>query len=165
MKKTTVIGIAIAMAVLGGIAWAGQNAPRREKTQDVPQSIGKLTAAESAFDFGSISMVAGTVRHQFKIKNEGPELVSISTLYTSCMCTRATLKVDDRALGPFGMPGHGPLPRLSESLGAGAEAEVEVEFDPAAHGPAGVGRIQRTVTIENSTGQALELGIAALVTP
>ena len=36
---------------------------------------------------------------------------------------------------------------------------------PAAHGPAGIGPIDRVVTIENSAGQPLELAFSANVTP
>ncbi|KKT83316.1 MAG: hypothetical protein UW81_C0021G0020, partial [Candidatus Giovannonibacteria bacterium GW2011_GWC2_44_9] len=41
----------------------------------------------------------------------------------------------------------------------------EVVFDPAAHGPAGVGRIERAVYLENSASEALQLKFSATVTP
>jgi hypothetical protein len=63
------------------------------------------------------------------------------------------------------MPGHTPIPALNESMQPNEEAMVEVVFDPAAHGPAGIGPIDRVVTIENSDGQPLELAFAANVTP
>ncbi|MBI4022203.1 MAG: DUF1573 domain-containing protein [Candidatus Andersenbacteria bacterium] len=164
MNKTTVVGIAVAVAVLGGMVWAGRPETAGRSSQATVQR-GGLTASEAAFDFGSVSMAAGTVRHSFTITNTASEPVSISTVFTSCMCTSATLKVNDQTLGPYGMPGHGPRQKINETIDPREAAAVEVEFDPAAHGPAGVGRIQRTVTIENSAGQPLELGIMALVTP
>lgn len=57
------------------------------------------------------------------------------------------------------------FPSINQTINPGEEASVEVVFDPAAHGPAGVGQIQRTVTIENNTGKPLELGFSAVVTP
>jgi len=63
------------------------------------------------------------------------------------------------------MPGHIAVPRINKSLNPGEEAIVEVVFDPTAHGPAGVGTIQRVVTIENNAGEPLELQFSAVVTP
>lgn len=81
------------------------------------------------------------------------------------MCTTAVLVIDDKRSGPYGMPGHGFIPKINETMNVGEEATVEVIFDPAAHGPAGVGRIERKITIENNAGQSLELEFTALVTP
>ena len=81
------------------------------------------------------------------------------------MCTEATLKIGSRAAGPFGMPGHGFAQRISETIRPNEEAAVEVVFDPAAHGPAGVGRIERAVYLENSASEALQLKFSATVTP
>ena len=65
----------------------------------------------------------------------------------------------------FGMPGHTPIPTINVPMNPKEEAFIEVIFDPAAHGPAGVGPIERVVTIENSAGPPLELAFAALVSP
>ena len=110
-------------------------------------------------------MAAGKVSRAFTIKNTGTGSVMIEKIYTSCMCTAAKLTHNDKQFGPYGMPGHGVIPRISESLATNDEATVEVVFDPAAHGPSGVGRIDRVVVIENSAGEPLELAIRATVTP
>ena len=81
------------------------------------------------------------------------------------MCTTATLMIGGGKFGPYGMPGHGFIPKINGIIGPNEEATVEAVFDPSAHGPAGVGRVQRTVTIENSAGQPVELLLAAMVTP
>ena len=70
-----------------------------------------------------------------------------------------------RQKGPYGMPGHGFIPKINETLNSGEEALVEVVFEPAAHGPAGVGPIQRAIAIENNAGEPVELLFAAIVTP
>lgn len=173
MSGKNIIGVILALAVLGFIVWAGRPAPsgplstdRSDNTASILQnSGGALNGEESSFDFGTISMAAGTVRHEFKIKNTGSEPVSIEKIYTSCMCTIATLDVRGKKVGPYGMPGHGFIPRIGEKLEPDEEAVVEVAFDPAAHGPAGVGRIQRAITIENSAGEPLELWFTVFVTP
>ncbi|MBI2317113.1 MAG: hypothetical protein HYU75_08940 [Betaproteobacteria bacterium] len=63
------------------------------------------------------------------------------------------------------MPGHGYIPALNEPLAPNEDAMIEIVFDPAAHGPAGVGPIERVVTIENNAAPPLELALSAVVTP
>jgi hypothetical protein len=117
------------------------------------------------YEFGSVSMAAGKVKHQFKIRNTSAEPVVIGKMYTSCMCTTASLMMGGKTFGPVGMPGHGGIPSLNQTINPNEEASVEVVFDPAAHGPAGIGRIQRTVTLENNTGNPIELQFVAIVAP
>ncbi|MBI2588055.1 DUF1573 domain-containing protein [Candidatus Azambacteria bacterium] len=130
-------------------------------------SAGTLSAEHPAFDFGAVSMAAGNVAHTFQVKNTGEAPVTIGKMYTSCMCTTARLEHGGVRKGPFGMPGHGFAGEreANETIGPGEEAAVEVIFDPAAHGPAGIGRIERIVYLEPEAGKPLELTIAATVTP
>jgi hypothetical protein len=82
------------------------------------------------------------------------------------MCTTATLTTSSgRLYGPFGMPGHGFVPPTNAPLSPGQEASVRIVFDPAAHGPAGVGRVERVVTLEAPNARPLELRFVALVKP
>ena len=128
-------------------------------------AAGGLQARETAFDFGSISMAAGKVTHRFWFRNESESEALIRKIYTSCMCTAATFVKGMKVINSYGMPGHGPLPAVNESLKPGEAAFVDVTFDPAAHGPAGLGPTQRVVTIESDTGRPVELHFAANVTP
>ena len=119
---------------------------------------GFLTAEETAFDFGSIPMYGGKVKHNFTLKNTGQAPVKISKIYTSCMCTEVMLIADKTKKGPFGMPGHGGLTTFAnQEIGAGEEAIVEVEVDPAAHGPQGTGPAKKVVYIETDDSQKLQL--------
>ena len=124
-----------------------------------------LQAREIDYDFGSISMAAGKVTHRFWFRNEGAASVLMRRIYTSCMCTAATLVKGMKIINTYGMPGHGPLPAVNESLMPGEAAYLDVVFDPAAHDPAGLGPTQRVVTIESDAGQPLELHFAANVRP
>lgn len=164
MNKTS-ISILVTILVLGGLVWiARPDAQGTSSTQT--KSSGVLVVEEANnYDFGTISMAAGKVKHTFKVKNTSNESVVVSKVYTSCMCTSATLVIGDKQFGPFGMPGHVVIPRIDQTVNPNEEVTVEVIFDPAAHGPAGVGRIQRTVTLENNAGQPVELLFAAVVTP
>ena len=79
--------------------------------------------------------------------------------------TTATFVKGMKVINTYGMPGHGPVPAVNETLKAGEAAYVDAVFDPAAHGPAGLGPTQRVVTIESDTGRPVELHFAANVTP
>jgi hypothetical protein len=124
-----------------------------------------LEANETFHDFGTISMKNGKVSTTLKLKNIKAEPVSLTRLYTSCMCTEAKINVAGKTEGPFGMIGHGAIPKFNDFLAPNTEAEVEVVFDPNAHGPAGVGTIERTVTVEGQDGKLAQLNIKATVTP
>jgi hypothetical protein len=89
----------------------------------------------------------------------------IRKIYTSCMCTEARLLLGGEVYGPFGMQGHGSIPVINKIVAPNEEAKVEVTFDPAAHGPAGIGKIDRTVFIENGGGVPVELHFTAFVKP
>jgi hypothetical protein len=124
-----------------------------------------LLAKETFFDFGSISMAAGKVSHRYWFRNEGYAAVQIRKIYTSCMCTTATFVKGMRVVNQYGMPGHGPLPAVNETLAPGEAAYIDAVFDPAAHGPAGLGPTDRVVTVESNSGQPLQLRFSANVRP
>lgn len=124
-----------------------------------------LVAAEPSYDFGTLSLAKGKVTHNYKVKNPTSTPVTIEKIFTSCMCTEATLINKEKRTGPFGMPGHGFGANLNEVITAGAEAEVEVVFDPAAHGPAGVGPVSREVYLGQKDAGPLRFGFTAQVTP
>lgn len=124
---------------------------------------GKIITKELSYDFGTISMEKGVVKHDFSISPT--EKLKIEKLYTSCMCTTAWLKADGQRFGPFGMPGHGSTGNFSKILAAG-EYAIEVEFDPKAHGHEGVGRIERKTILETNSKETsrIELTTVAMVT-
>ena len=157
---------AVAAVLIGGaVLIARPTDPVAQKPENQTAG-GVLTAAETSFDFGAISMAKGKVTHAFEIVNSSDASVTITKIYTSCMCTEAILAIDGRRRGPFGMPGHGGfVPGIRETLAPGARALVETTFDPAAHGPAGVGAITRAVTVETGRAAPLQLMFSAVVTP
>ena len=166
-------GVGVVILALGGLIIAAQPGPAKPTPTAVEmvradaanKSAGRLTTTQTKFSFGSISMARGKVTHRYPITNAGTEPVVIRKLYTSCMCTTAALVKNGKAGEAFGMPGHTPIPTINVPINPREEAFIEVIFDPAAHGPAGVGPIERVVTLENNAGQPLELEFAALVSP
>ena len=108
----------------------------------------------------------GNVSKMFKVTNGTDKDVNFPSLTTSCMCTVAYfVRSDGNKNGPFGMPGMGFVPKLNETIKAGQSTDIEVVYDPNAHGPAGVGRIDRFVYLEDDNGNKLQFEIKANVTP
>ncbi len=136
--------------------------------QTVPVSASTLEVFENDFDFGTISMKNGDVSKKFEIKNTGLDSVVVNKVYTSCMCTIA--KITDflgENSGPYGMPGHGGgVSRANIEIKPGEKIQVEAIFNPAAHGPSGVGLAQRTVYLETNSSKTpkVELNFKAVVT-
>lgn len=168
MKKNTlliILGLVIFAFTMFAIARPSSNNTQTASLNT--ENSGKEVTDGSFFDFGSISMRAGKVSNSFQLKNESSEPLELSKAYTSCMCTTAFLSVNGKRVGPFGMPGHGfgGSTAVSETIAPGSEAVLEVIFDPAAHGPAGIGRADRTVFVETKTGEVREFRFVATVTP
>lgn len=166
----SLIVLALVIAVIAakpgtGPATATNAAPAAAPAGTAVRASVALKARETAFEFGSISMAAGKVTHRYWFRNEIATPVLIRRIYTSCMCTTATLVKAARVIGSYGMPGHGPVPDVNEMLAPGEAAYVDVVFDPAAHGPAGLGRTERVVTIEHGAGEPLQIGFTADVKP
>lgn len=142
-------------------AAAVQGAPGASST-----TKGALTASEVFYDFGTISMRDGDVVKEFTVTNPTGEDIFVKTVLTSCMCTSAFIAKSDGSLkGPFKMPGMGYIPPADELIKAGESRAVRVVYNPNAHGPAGVGQIDRFVTLTDESGGTLQLEIKALVTP
>ncbi|MBM3257057.1 MAG: DUF1573 domain-containing protein [Candidatus Liptonbacteria bacterium] len=162
-SKNVLIGIGFVVVVIGALfIWGKQSSPG---VAPIVSGTSALSAVETSFDFGSISMAAGKVKHVFSIRNGSSTPVRLTKLYTSCMCTTAQLMTLAKKVGPYGMPGHGFIPGIDITLAPQEEAVVEAVFDPAAHGPAGVGKIERAVFVETETGLPFELRFTAQVTP
>ena len=140
----------VGLALIGLLVWARASPP--DPTAAASNAV-RLDPAR--FDFGAVSMRNGPVRQELTLRNTSSSAINLTRLVTSCMCTKAELILDGQTFGPFGMPGHGVVPTLRQTLAAGASATLAVTFDPAAHGPAGVGRISRTVTLETDAGAAI----------
>lgn len=173
MVSVSLIALTVAIAIIAARPGGDSAAPAGTATSGARAAVppaaapaaGPLTAREANFDFGTVSMAAGKVSHRFWFRNDSAAPVLVKRIYTSCMCTTATLVKSVRVVGSYGMPGHGPLPDVNESFAPREAAYLDVVFDPAAHGPAGLGRTERVVSVESDAGQRLELGFVADVRP
>src|SRR3989344_6754123 len=162
--KQIAILLGFIILVVAGLVWFGGSETKAPTAASVNVS-GKLTTAETKYDFGAVSMANGKVNKEFVLENQSKDSVAIGEVSTSCMCTTAELKVGDKTAGPFGMPGHGGAPKANLIVKPGEKLVVKTIFDPAAHGPAGVGPIERQVMISTGAASPMVLEFKAIVEP
>ncbi len=177
MDKKTIISLLIIFAFVGGLAWWSKSVSIEEKESrafelggshlvKIGNTANVLTAMETFYDFGTISMKNGNVSKIFKLTNSTNEDILVPSVSTSCMCTTAYVLKGGVRSRPYGMPGHGgAVPKANEIVKAGESLEIEVVYDPNAHGPAGVGLIERSVFVEDENTNVTELKFKVNVTP
>lgn len=183
--KGIFLTIAIIVVVLGIVFWVGRNQAVSPKNVEGEQTSaasalssanngtqnqndgGILSASETSYDFGTISMKDGKVTKEFTVTNASESDVLVRSVITSCMCTVAyVVRPDGSAKGPFGMPGHGGIvPPANETIKSGETRTIRVVFDPNAHGPAGVGPFVRQIALSDATGKSIQLEIKGNVRP
>ena len=156
--------VAVTVAFLAGLIYL--SAVNKPAPSAAASGTSSLTASTTSYDFGMVSMANGKVSTTFNVSNTTNQPIVVSRFFSSCMCTSASARIGDRNYGPFGMQGHGgPIPFINATVQPGETIPLQVTFDPAAHGPAGVGRIVRNVFVESPNGDRLTLTISATVTP
>lgn len=155
--------VILTLLILGGIFVLGGGTSSQNGQGGGAAS--QLQVSEKLYDFGTISMSRGNVEKIFKVTNPTDKDIFVKTVTTSCMCTNAYLVKDGSEKGPFGMPGMGYVPPADEIIKARGSIDVKVVYDPNAHGPSGVGTIDRFVYLADSDGGKIELEIKANVTP
>ncbi|TSC65367.1 MAG: hypothetical protein G01um101477_512 [Candidatus Doudnabacteria bacterium Gr01-1014_77] len=166
-KLTLIIGVTLGIVGLGLLLiYAEPKQGENIKTEN-PSNIQttQLKSDISDYDFGTISMKNGKVTKSFKITNTENTSVMVKKVYTSCMCTDALLRIGGQSFGPYGMLSHGFFPEVNQAIQPKQDATIDVTFDPNAHGPAGIGVIERVVSVEQADGSKLTLNIKANVTP
>ncbi len=165
-KQIKLISISLILIALlvGALIWLGN----REESQSAMVSgffDGTLTAKENFYDFGSVKINGGFVNHEYVLENASDKIVKIGEVSTSCMCTTAQVIIGDKTYGPFGMPGHLSARKVNAAVNPDEKVVVKVTFDPAAHGPTGIGMIERQISVNTGAELPLVLGFKANVTP
>lgn len=164
MNKTITIIVIIVVALLG-VMFLGQRNATSSPALAQLTTEGALTIPEKIYDFGTISMANGLVDHMFTVINPTDQDIQVENLTTSCMCTSAYIISGSERQGPFGMPGMGYVPKVNLLIKAGDSRQIDVVYDPNAHGPSGVGSIDRLVYLTSASAGTLQLEIKAVVTP
>lgn len=151
-SKIIVLLVALVLLIGGGIAlW------KFDVITTPSTSTSSLVAAPPLHDFGEISMARGNVLKVFTLSNDGEEALTITSIKTSCICTKAT--VDGVT---FSMDNN---PTTTFTLSPGETKKMLVVFDPNAHGPDATGPIARivSVTTNSATTPLVEVRVQGLV--
>ena len=142
----------ISILVIVGVAFLLSKNSKSEA--EIPTGdISGLSASPESYDLGEVVINGGIVSKDYEVKNTTSGSLSLKKIATSCMCTTAKLKVGDKETRLFGMEMVGDKnPPLDLEIPAGERAKITVEFDPAAHGPEGVGPFDRIVWLYFAQG-------------
>lgn len=145
-KKFIIIIAVLTLVILfGGITLVSNSSSSLQVT--ATQNANAETREATSFDWGNIPINGGNVNKSFTIKNTGTEVLKFFNVKTSCHCTVANVSIEGKTSENFGMSG------VSSWIGEvkpGKEAKLTVIFDPAFHGPQGVGPINRFVSVETN---------------
>jgi hypothetical protein len=127
--KLKFLSILILVVLFLGLLVYGyfQSTPNIEKqTGNLP----KIEITPKIFDFGSIEY-GQVLRHTFRVKNIGSEILEIKRVATSCACTTAKIALD--------------------KINPGQETDLYVTYDTGAmSGPHGRGRQERIIYVKSS---------------
>lgn len=144
------------LLIIGFAVWqGGKETPTKEVAATTSVGISDLEISPSSYDVGTIKMNDGNVVKIYEVKNTSTESMKLQRIATSCMCTKTKIRIGDKETREFGMEGMGDKnPPINFELPPGQTATVTAIFDPAAHGPKGVGPFDRTVFLyfSNPTG-------------
>src|SRR3989344_4428150 len=137
-KKFIILAVAATIILLaGGIFFLSKttNTPQIAASQNAKAFV----ADPTSFDLGQVSMDKGKVTKVFTIKNTGTDTLKLYNVRTSCHCTTAFVTIDGNDSPSFGMDN---LSAWTGEVLAGKEAKLTAVFDPAYHGPQGMGAVK-----------------------
>lgn len=144
-RKLIIAFILITLLILGGgvyILSSTTNSPQIISSQNA-----KIEVDQKTYDWGQIAYGGGDVSKKFIIKNTGTDILKLTNIKTSCACTKAQVSIDGKVSPYFSM--HTQSGWVGE-LASGKSASLTVIFDPAFHGPTGVGPIERLISVETN---------------
>ncbi len=156
--KKLILGIVLATAILvgGGMWWVVKSG----EVAGVTATPGtKVVLEKNSVDFGEVKIGDGVVEARYKLKNEGDQTLKLFNGTTSCACTKAKVVTKKGESQPFGM--HTKSKEVTE-VAPGEEAEIVAIFDPAFHGPSGVGPISRQITVTTNDPNLTEISLTMI---
>jgi archaellum component FlaG (FlaF/FlaG flagellin family) len=154
------IGISVLLFVGGTVYGLAQ----LSKTVEVViENDAAATVNETEYDWGTIKMYDGLAKKTFLVKNTGTKTLQLYSPTTTCSCTTVQVRTASERTAALSM--HSQSNDVID-VAPGDEAEVEVVFNPAFHGPSGVGPISRSAIIKTNDPQQPELkfNLSAVVT-
>lgn len=126
-------------------------------------TAGEIVLSPGEYDLGNVPYGGGIVTREFKLENRGESPLKINSIKTSCGCTEAQLIYNRGESKKFGMNPNNLV--WSQTIGSGEQATLKVFYDPAAHGPEGVGPFRRKIwiTSTDSSNEEAEVSIEGTV--
>ena len=146
--KILIAGLGVMFILLFVLAFwlVGRAQKPAEEGLSANSQIAGLVANPEFFDLGQVPINGGIVTKEYEVKNATDKKMKLRKIATSCMCTTASIKIGEKETKYFGMEMHTDKnPVLNMEVNSGEIARVTVKFDPAAHGPEGVGPFDRIV--------------------
>lgn len=149
-KKFIALILIITLGIIGIAIFISESS-----TSDTKATISKTQGAKISVNHnfktvGDIGYSKGILYHSFPIKNIGTNNLEIANMTTSCMCTKVFLKTGGKDGPEFGMKGMSAPSGWIGILKPGESGEIVAAFDPAYHGPQGIGPVSRIVSFETS---------------
>jgi len=122
----------------------------------------KIVISPEEYDAGTVSIADGNlVEKTFEVKNDGQGDLKINSIWTSCMCTNAHLRIGDKTSPEFGM--HTQSTLWSAKIPPGETGYLDVTFDPAFHGPDGTGSMVRVVYLTTNDASNKQAQVKMLI--
>lgn len=144
-KNIIIVGVTVVIfGLLGAVFFLSKASTPAEITSS--QNVA-LSVDQNTYDWGTINMKDGNVSKAFIIKNTGTDILKLTKVKTSCHCTKAWIIINGDSSPAFGM--NTVSPWVGE-LAPGGEAELSIVFDPAYHGPNGIGPITRYISVDTN---------------
>lgn len=145
-KKSIYILLGTILLVISGVYLMTRNQNKIDDSTLVKINPQDVQITPESYDIGKVLMKNGFVTREYEIKNSSQSILRLKNIVTSCMCTKAQVVLEDKRTRFYAMEMSGAKnPNVDFDIPAGTTAKLIVRFDPAAHGIAGVGLINRSV--------------------
>src|SRR3989344_2512439 len=99
-NQKAILIVLVGLLIFIGLGWLARPTSTDQKADLGEVADIGITVDNKDHDFGTISMAEGVVTHRFKVSNPTGQPVEFTKLYTSCMCTSATLETPEEHYGP-----------------------------------------------------------------
>ena len=121
------------LLIVGFAVWQGGKGETNSEV--LGAEIEDLVVKPPSYDVGTVQMKAGNVVKTYEVKNTSSATMKPQRIATSCMCTKAKIKIGDKETREFGMEGMGDKnPPVNLELPAGQTATVGPPCTPQAIG-------------------------------
>lgn len=147
MNKIVLIIAAMLLIVGGSYFFSQKNSVQPDSALGIIDPS-EITMTPESYDIGEVVMKGGLVEREYEIKNSSKNTLRVKKIVTSCMCTKAAILFGDKKTRFYGMEMSGDKnPNINFDIPGGSSAKLAVRFDPAAHGIAGKGPVDRSIWV------------------